>query len=57
MGDGKFLKILINGGWEFYEKFTLTKQGSQDTTKRACCRVRFLAGNCSLRIYCFCFGL
>ena len=57
MGDGKFLKILINGEWEFYEKFSLTKQGSQDTTKRACCRVRFLAGNCSLRIYCFCFGL
>ena len=42
-----------NGGWEFSENFNLTKQGSHHTTGRACCGVRFLAGNCSLRIYCF----
>ena len=56
-GDGKFLKILINGGWGFSEKFNLAKQGSHNTTGRAFCGIRFLARNCSLRIYCFCFGL
>ena len=33
------------GGWEFFQKFNLTKQGSHDTTGRACCGVRYLAGN------------
>ena len=42
---GKFLKILVNGGCEFSEKFNLRKQGSHETTGRACCGVRFLAGN------------
>ena len=61
-------RIKINGGWEisenfnnrgwgFSEKFNLAKQGSHNTTGRAFCGVRFLARNCSLRIYCYCFGL
>ena len=56
---GKFLKILINGGlkingagWEFSEKFNLTKpQGSHDTTGRACCGVRFLAENFAPKVH------
>ena len=32
-------------GGEFSEKVNATKQGSHDTTGRACCGARFLTGN------------
>ena len=37
--------VKINGGWEFSEKFNLTKQGSHNTTGCTYCGVRFLVGN------------
>ena len=60
--------VKINGeGWEFSEKFNLTKQGSHDTAARACCGVRFwqemLRQKCtracvkwlpSIDLFCFC---
>ena len=61
--------VKINGeGWEFSEKFNLTKQGSHDTAARACCGVRFwremLRQKCTRAcvkwlpsIDLFCFGL
>ena len=36
--------VKINGG-ELSEKVNATKQGSHDTTGRACCGARFLTGN------------
>ena len=49
-GDGKFLKILINGGWEFSEKFNKAGIIRNDRT-HVLWRTIF-GGK-----FCFCFGL